>query len=248
MLSFGSALPYRPRRVLVAGVSGSGKTTLAGRIAAITGEPHTEIDSLFHGPGWVTRPEFLDDVRDFSSADSWTTEWQYGSARATGTPAPRYRSASFATRGRALVGWRADDSSAAGALAAPALGGPASGWYAARHRSSLTRSPAGATRQNRSPLAFGVSAFGAGASDVGSLELALQRRPIACLLACLLMATGSLTPTEVGRRAASAKGHPDVSPALCARRENSDVHARLFTRSCWRDSGRCTACRSTAIW
>ncbi|TFC18496.1 AAA family ATPase [Cryobacterium algoritolerans] len=81
MLSHDGALPHRPRRVLVAGVSGAGKTTLAARIAVITGGPHTEIDSLFHGPNWVPRPEFLDDVRAFITAASWTTEWQYGAAR-----------------------------------------------------------------------------------------------------------------------------------------------------------------------
>ena len=81
MLPYDGALPHRPHRVVVAGVSGSGKTTLAARIAAITGGSHTEIDSLFHGPNWVPRPEFLDDVLALIAAKSWTTEWQYGSAR-----------------------------------------------------------------------------------------------------------------------------------------------------------------------
>lgn len=81
MLTAADALPHRPRRVLVAGVSGVGKTTLAARIAAVTGGAHTEIDALFHGLDWVPRPEFLDDVRAFISAPSWTTEWQYSAAR-----------------------------------------------------------------------------------------------------------------------------------------------------------------------
>ncbi|WP_104163951.1 AAA family ATPase [Cryobacterium sp. N22] len=81
MLSSDGALPHRPRRVLVAGVSGTGKTTLAARIAVLTGGPHTEIDGLFHGPNWVPRPEFADDVRAFIAAESWTTEWQYSAAR-----------------------------------------------------------------------------------------------------------------------------------------------------------------------
>ncbi|WP_341866772.1 hypothetical protein [Cryobacterium zongtaii] len=81
MLSADGALPLRPRRVLVAGVSGTGKTTLAARIAVITGGAHTEIDALFHGPKWVPRPEFADDVRGFIAAESWTTEWQYSAAR-----------------------------------------------------------------------------------------------------------------------------------------------------------------------
>lgn len=82
MLSPADSLPQRPLRVLVAGVSGSGKSTLAARIAAITGGRHTEIDALFHGPDWTPRPEFLDDVRAFTDDSAWTTEWQYGQARA----------------------------------------------------------------------------------------------------------------------------------------------------------------------
>jgi adenylate kinase family enzyme len=75
-------LPYRPRRVLVAGTSGSGKTTLAARVAASLQVPHVEIDSLFHGPGWTPRPSFEADVRRFGSGPSWVTEWQYTAARA----------------------------------------------------------------------------------------------------------------------------------------------------------------------
>ncbi len=75
------ALPRRPHRVLIAGTSGSGKTTLAGRVSQVLGLPHTEIDGLFHGPGWVGRPEFVDDVRRFSAEPDWVTEWQYGQVR-----------------------------------------------------------------------------------------------------------------------------------------------------------------------
>ncbi|MFD1860208.1 AAA family ATPase [Aeromicrobium camelliae] len=70
-----------PRRIAVAGTSGAGKTTLAGRIAALLGLPHTEIDALHHGPGWEPRPQFLDDVRAMVAQDSWVTEWQYSAAR-----------------------------------------------------------------------------------------------------------------------------------------------------------------------
>ena len=82
MLCPRDSLAPNPRRVLVAGVSGVGKSTLASRIAAITGGPHTEIDSLYHGPGWAPREEFLLDVDRFTSEDAWTTEWHYPSARA----------------------------------------------------------------------------------------------------------------------------------------------------------------------
>jgi len=83
MLGPGDPLPSRPRRILVAGVTGVGKTTLAGRIAAITGAPHTEIDALYHGPGWTYRESFLQDVDELTRRPEWVTEWQYRSARAT---------------------------------------------------------------------------------------------------------------------------------------------------------------------
>ncbi|MEU7927062.1 AAA family ATPase [Micromonospora sp. NPDC049107] len=74
-------LPWRPRRVLVAGTSGAGKTTLASRIATSLQAPHIEIDGLFHGPSWTRRPSFEDDVRRFSAGPSWVTEWQYRAVR-----------------------------------------------------------------------------------------------------------------------------------------------------------------------
>jgi adenylate kinase family enzyme len=70
-----------PQRILVAGTSGSGKTTLAGRIAATTGAPHTEIDALYHGPDWTPRESFMRDVAAFTAEPRWVTEWQYQTAR-----------------------------------------------------------------------------------------------------------------------------------------------------------------------
>lgn len=81
MLTSADPLPSVPRRILVAGTSGSGKTTLAGRISDIARAPHTEIDGLFHGPGWTRRPEFEDDVDSLIAQDAWVTEWQYGMVR-----------------------------------------------------------------------------------------------------------------------------------------------------------------------
>lgn len=43
--------------------------------------PHTEIDSLFHGPNWEPRADFADDVDRLSSAPAWITEWQYSAVR-----------------------------------------------------------------------------------------------------------------------------------------------------------------------
>ncbi len=69
------------RRILVAGPSGSGKTTLAARLGEILDIPHTEIDALFHGPGWEPRPSFESDVDAFMARGAWTTEWQYSQVR-----------------------------------------------------------------------------------------------------------------------------------------------------------------------
>ena len=81
LLSAADPLPRRPRRIAVAGASGSGKTTLAAATAELLGIPHVEIDALFHGPGWTTRPTFDRDVRDFVDGPAWVTEWQYDLAR-----------------------------------------------------------------------------------------------------------------------------------------------------------------------
>ncbi len=82
MLTAVDDLPTPPRRVLVAGTSGSGKTTLARRVSATLGLPHVEIDALFHGPDWVPRPTFVNDVAAFTSKPRWVTEWQYHQVRA----------------------------------------------------------------------------------------------------------------------------------------------------------------------
>ena len=79
MLSADDPLPFRPARVLVAGVTGSGKTTLSRRLAALWDLRHVEIDGLFHGPDWTPRAEFFDDVRAFAAEERWVTEWQYTS-------------------------------------------------------------------------------------------------------------------------------------------------------------------------
>lgn len=89
MLSADDPLPFRPARVLVAGVTGSGKTTLSRRLAALWYLRHVEIDGLFHGPDWTPRAEFLDDVRAFAAEERWVTEWQYTSKGTDEILAPR---------------------------------------------------------------------------------------------------------------------------------------------------------------
>jgi adenylate kinase family enzyme len=54
---------------------------MAARVGAVLDVPHVEIDGLFHGPGWVPRPTFDDDVRRLVARDAWVTEWQYSRAR-----------------------------------------------------------------------------------------------------------------------------------------------------------------------
>lgn len=74
-------LGHAPRRITVVGVSGAGKSTLAGRLSERLGVPWTDIDGLHHGPGWVPRPEFLDDVRSLVAQDAFVVEWQFAAAR-----------------------------------------------------------------------------------------------------------------------------------------------------------------------
>ena len=81
MLTAYDPLPRRPCRVTVAGVSGSGKTTLTRRVAGLLDLPYTEMDALFHGPGWTPRPTFGVEVDAVVSGDRWATEWQYDYAR-----------------------------------------------------------------------------------------------------------------------------------------------------------------------
>ncbi|GAA1160652.1 AAA family ATPase [Nocardioides aquiterrae] len=81
MLSAADPLPHRPARIAVAGVSGSGKSTLARRLATLLDLPYTELDSLFHGPGWTPRPTFRAEVEELVRGDRWVCEWQYDEAR-----------------------------------------------------------------------------------------------------------------------------------------------------------------------
>ena len=63
------------------GSLGAGKSTLAGRLHELLDLPYVEIDALQHGPGWQTRPTFLEDVTRFVQDDRWVIEYQYDDAR-----------------------------------------------------------------------------------------------------------------------------------------------------------------------
>jgi len=63
--------------VLVAGSTGAGKSSMARALAELRGLPYTELDALRHGPGWVLRPQFEDDVAAMLAAEQWVTEYQY---------------------------------------------------------------------------------------------------------------------------------------------------------------------------
>jgi adenylate kinase family enzyme len=81
VLAWWHALPAQPCRVLVAGPSGSGKSTVARAVSAILELPYTELDSLFHGPEWVPRQSFVDEVRALAAQPRWVSEWQYRQVR-----------------------------------------------------------------------------------------------------------------------------------------------------------------------
>ena len=81
LLPFDAPLPQAPSRIAVNGTSGAGKTTLARRLGVLLDLPCTEMDSLFHGPGWVPSPDFLDKVATFTSRPGWVCEFQYDDAR-----------------------------------------------------------------------------------------------------------------------------------------------------------------------
>jgi len=60
--------------ILVAGISGVGKSMLARRLAARFDLPYVELDALYHGPGWLPRPDFEPDVEAFCAGARWVTD------------------------------------------------------------------------------------------------------------------------------------------------------------------------------
>ena len=66
-------------RVWVVGNSGSGKSTLARRLAAAMGAPHTELDAIFHQPGWteLAQDEFRRRVEAVVTGPRWVVDGNY---------------------------------------------------------------------------------------------------------------------------------------------------------------------------
>ena len=67
------------QRVSVVGNSGSGKSRLAGRIAAILGVSHIELDAIHHLAGWeaIDPGEFLARVEALTATERWVVDGNY---------------------------------------------------------------------------------------------------------------------------------------------------------------------------
>jgi adenylate kinase family enzyme len=75
---------FNGKRIVVIGTSGAGKTTLARRLAAKTGLPHVEVDSLNWGPNWTeaTTGQLQARVEQAIADDSWVLDGNYSRVRA----------------------------------------------------------------------------------------------------------------------------------------------------------------------
>jgi adenylate kinase family enzyme len=75
-------LPDSPR-VVVVGTSASGKTTFAARLAASLGVPRVELDELFWGPDWQSKPaaEFVRLTEQATAGGRWVVDGNYAIAR-----------------------------------------------------------------------------------------------------------------------------------------------------------------------
>jgi adenylate kinase family enzyme len=69
------------QRVVIIGMSGAGKSTAARRLAAMLDLPHVELDALYWGPAWTSRPDFRERVQLAVQGDRWVVDGNYGSAR-----------------------------------------------------------------------------------------------------------------------------------------------------------------------
>ncbi len=65
------------------GTTGSGKTTTAGRIAAIIGAPHVELDSLHWEAGWIEADTdtFRERIVEATAGGRWVVDGNYAKGR-----------------------------------------------------------------------------------------------------------------------------------------------------------------------
>lgn len=70
-------------RIVVLGASGSGKTTFAATVAERLRLPRTELDALFHQPGWtrLATDEFRRQVALAAAGDRWVIDGNYDEIR-----------------------------------------------------------------------------------------------------------------------------------------------------------------------
>ena len=68
-------------RVVVVGTSCSGKTTFSRRLASTLGTHCVELDSLYWGPGWTRRPDFLQEVLAAAQQPGWVIDGNYSGVR-----------------------------------------------------------------------------------------------------------------------------------------------------------------------
>jgi adenylate kinase family enzyme len=68
-------------RVVVVGACGSGKTTFARALAARIDAPFVELDALYHGENWSTRPTFAADVDRVTREARWVLDGNYSGER-----------------------------------------------------------------------------------------------------------------------------------------------------------------------
>jgi adenylate kinase family enzyme len=76
-----SAALTQHRRIVVIGSSGAGKTTFARQLALILACEHIELDSLYWGPRWTQRADFVDRVRAAVADECWVAEGNYSVVR-----------------------------------------------------------------------------------------------------------------------------------------------------------------------
>ena len=68
-------------RVVVVGTSCAGKTTLARRLAGKLASEHVELDSVYWGPEWTPRPDFIQAVRAIVQRPRWVIDGNYSAVR-----------------------------------------------------------------------------------------------------------------------------------------------------------------------